>query len=292
MEQDSGVILQDSASDSMIAGLAETDRGQRLSNRLPGRLRFWARRYSDWNWSWRTDMALRHVPVVSALRNAGYMQPGRPVRILDVGCGSHGGLTSYAPLRTIGIDLYFNVGRIRRHPQVTPVLGSGLALPVANASFDAVVCLDTLEHLDSEAREALVTELFRVVRDDGLVIAGAPCGAAARSAEERVNAAYRGRTGQDHPWLIEHLSNELLTPEMIRDLMAETASHRYIHYELELVPNTNLVLWELLQRERWLSHLHRLVYRPLWPLIRDCHEPPVYRHICLVRGLGPEHGKR
>ena len=53
-----------------------------------------------------------------------------------------------------------------------------------------------------------MAELFRVVADDGLVIAGAPCGVEARQVEEAINARYRQRTGHNHPWLVEHLEHE------------------------------------------------------------------------------------
>ena len=108
-----------------------------------------ARRYSDWNYGWQADIALRYVPVAKYAgpprlpRSSETSEVGRMCRqtsevsedlggrgvILDVGCGSKGGVTSYLPLRTVGVDLAFNVGRIRRHPAVTPVVGSGLALP-------------------------------------------------------------------------------------------------------------------------------------------------------------------
>lgn len=267
------------------AGLSSADRGQKLSNRLPGPLRRLARSYSDWNWAWRTDVALRHRPVEDALRAAGYLGGGRPARIVDVGCGSQGGVAGYMPVRTIGVDLHFNVERIRRHPQVTPVVGSGLALPLADRCCDVAISMDTLEHLTPPARAALVRELFRVVRDRGLVICGAPCGSAARAAEERINAAYRARTGRDHPWLIEHLENELLTAEALQELLAAAAGQRFARFDLKMVPNTNLAVWERFQQERWLKHLHRPIYRLLWPWFRDRHEPPVYRQVCIVHGL-------
>ena len=143
------------------SGLTEADRGQRLSGKLPAPLRRLARGYSDWNYGWQADIALRYVPVADALASR---PPSRPRRssetsevFLDVGCGSKGGVTSYVPVRTVGVDLAFNVGRIRRHPAVTPVVGSGLALPVADASVDVALCMDTLEHLSPAERTQLMS---------------------------------------------------------------------------------------------------------------------------------------
>lgn len=275
------------------AGLSEADRGQRLSRNLPAPLRRLARRYSDWNFGWQADIALRYVPVADALsrRLPRFSETSEVEReaeriagvVLDVGCGSKGGVTSYVPVRTVGVDLAFNVGRIRRHPAVTPVLGSGLALPIANASVDVALCMDTLEHLAPAERSQLVAELFRVVVDRGMVIAGAPCGLEARQVEEAVNARYRERTGRDHPWLAEHLEHEPLTPQALAELMVSAASRRFARFDLELVPNTNLALWRRLQEQGALRHVHRLLFQPLWPFIRNRHELPAYRQVCIVR---------
>lgn len=266
--------------------LTTVDRGQRLSSQLPRPLRRLARRYADWNTGWHADIALRYVPVEAALREAGIL--GREgVRILDVGCGSKGGVTSYVDVRTVGVDVSFNVERVARHPRVTPVIGSGLALPVADGACDAVVCMDTLEHLAPEERVQLAGELFRAVRGGGLVIAGAPCGPEGRAAEVHINAAYRARHGQDHPWLGEHLAHAPLTAQGLRELMAAAATERHGAFRLALYPNTNLGLWERLQEEKPLRHLHRVIYRPLWPFLRARHEAPVYRQVCVVWTTGP-----
>ena len=265
-----------------MTGLQETDRGQRLNLRLPGPLRSLARRYSDWNYGWQVDIALRYIPVAAVLAEEGWLHGN--ALILDVGCGSKGGVTSYVPVTTVGVDLSFNEARVRRHPAVTPVVGSALRLPVADASVDVALCMDTLEHLSPPQREELIAELFRVTRPAGLVIAGAPCGSDARAAEQVVSARYQRRTGREHPWLAEHLMYPPMTPDGLRAMMADAAGRRFRRYDLRLVANTNLQLWRLLQEQGVLRHLHRLLFRPWWPFVRVQHDPPVYRQVCIVRG--------
>lgn len=264
-----------------MTGLQDAERGQRLSRRLPGPLRGLARRYSDWNYGWQVDIALRYVPVEDALAAEGWLA-GKPL-ILDVGCGSKGGVTSYVPVRTVGVDLSFNVARIRRHPAVTPVVGSALQLPVADGVVDAALCMDTLEHLSPPQRATLIGELFRVTRPGGMVIAGAPCGLKARVAEQVASARYQGRTGREHPWLAEHLMYPPLTPDGLHALLADAAGRRFDRFELRLVANTNLQLWQLLQEQGALRHLHRALFRPWWPYLRGQHARPVYRQVCIVR---------
>ena len=72
--------------------------------------------------------------------------------------------------------------------------------------------------------------------------------------------------------------------------MASAASRRFAHFDLELAPNTDLALWERLQSQGWLHHLHRLLYRPFWPQLRDRYGRPVataYRQVCFVAGQAP-----
>jgi SAM-dependent methyltransferase len=60
------------------------------------------------------------------------------------------------------------------------VCGAASALPLAYGSFDFVVCSDLLEHVSEQIHTLVLDELFRIARDDGTVIVGAPCGVEAR----------------------------------------------------------------------------------------------------------------
>lgn len=92
----------------------------------------------------------------------------RPRTVLDAGCGEgevlrRGVLGPDA--RVVSLDLRLDsLAAVRAHS--TPaamVAGSVLALPFAAASFDVVLCMEVLEHLDDPL--AAVDEVARVARN-------------------------------------------------------------------------------------------------------------------------------
>ncbi len=272
------------------AGRVRSERLQRL-----GWLAVPLARYQRWNWAWRMEIALRYWPVTVALT----AQPAA-LRILDVGCGSKGGVTTYAPRTAVGVDVTFDRQRLRDHPRLTPVAASGEALPFADASFDAALCLDTLEHLAPTARRAVVMEMARVLRPDGLLIVGAPCGAEARAAEERMAQEFQRQTGRVHPKLGEHLDHAMWSADDLQALAADAAAARFGRYELHSVPNVSVTTWLRLRRLfdlgrplPGLTHVQRLLLQPLFPWIAPrVHGAPAYRRIVFCRQAQPDQAAR
>jgi SAM-dependent methyltransferase len=102
------------------------------------------------------------APLAAWLRREAARRPG-PYRILDVGCGVKPYYPFFEPYASeyVGVDVVEN-------PAVD-LQGAAESLPVADASFDLVLCIQVLEHADDPARA--VRELRRVVAPGGAVLA-------------------------------------------------------------------------------------------------------------------------
>lgn len=98
--------------------------------------------------------------------------------VLDAACGEGYGASWLARhARTVtGLDVDAPTVVTARAKYTAPELrfevGSVAAMPFADASFDCVVSFETLEHLAEQ--EAMLTEIRRVLRPDGLLIISTP----------------------------------------------------------------------------------------------------------------------
>jgi len=136
-------------------------------------------------------------------RISGVLGEVQPQSILDAGCGEgellRRGVLG-AAFSTVSLDRNRDaLAEIRTHTAGThPVCGSVLQLPFARGSFDAVLCLEVLEHLEDPA--AAVRELLRVARK--AVVLSVPYEPYFRLGN-LLRGKYLGRLG-NHPEHIQH----------------------------------------------------------------------------------------
>jgi ubiquinone/menaquinone biosynthesis C-methylase UbiE len=105
-------------------------------------------------------------------------EPG--ARVLDVGCGDGRHVVAVATRRCRAVGLDYDPGVVRQareratraRARADFIVGDAARLPFRDATFAAVVCTETLEHLPRDA--AALGEIARVLRDDGALHAAVP----------------------------------------------------------------------------------------------------------------------
>jgi SAM-dependent methyltransferase len=145
-------------------------------------------------------------------------------RILDAGCGSGrnmADLARYGPVT--GVELSEAAASLARERHVGEVVeGSVLEMPFAPASFDLVVCLDVIEHLQDD--RAALRELRRVLAPGGALLVTVPAYQWLWSGHDEVNHHHRRysratlrRAAREAGWECTHTThfNSLLLPVAI-----------------------------------------------------------------------------
>jgi ubiquinone/menaquinone biosynthesis C-methylase UbiE len=100
------------------------------------------------------------------------------MEVLDIASGEGYGsnLLSRKARRVIGVDLSKDATEQAKakysHPNLSYIQGAAEAIPLDDASVDAVVSFETLEHHDKH--EEMLAEIKRVLRPDGVLIISTP----------------------------------------------------------------------------------------------------------------------
>lgn len=110
----------------------------------------------DWWW-----FAGRHDLLSNIYNNITYN------KVLEVGCGSGDNSKSFVSQSYYGIDISQDLIRSGDRSK-NLMIGAANILPFVDKSFDIVVLLDILEHLDTES--SALKEVHRVLKDDGSIL--------------------------------------------------------------------------------------------------------------------------
>ena len=121
------------------------------------------------SWWWGVG---RRTLVGSLLRRYGGGN-GRP-HLLEIGCGA-GGLLKELSRTSVayGMDVEAESMKYCRERGLERLcLGDAAALPYRSEQFDAVICVDVLEHLDDD--RAALADIYRVLKPGGRLLATVP----------------------------------------------------------------------------------------------------------------------
>src|SRR5205807_1828560 len=127
------------------------------------------------------------------------LEPG--ARVLEVGSGSEG-LATWWRRRFVGVDIKFE---FRRPPNLLPVQADAARLPFPDRTFDLVVCVAVLLHMEGDATvDAVCREMGRVCR--GTVVVVTPAGREAHESDLRMLEWLRRRGITPRPWFPDQVS--------------------------------------------------------------------------------------
>src|ERR1700682_5820762 len=125
-------------------------------------------------------------------------------RVLDAACGEGYGSALLGDVATsavgVGIDSSAIAPASERYGEgdrVRFLTGSCSALPMPDASVDAVVSFETIEHLDAADQPKMLAEFPRVLKPEGLLIISSPNKRLYSDAREYVNEFHRHELYRD-----------------------------------------------------------------------------------------------
>ncbi|OGS22789.1 MAG: hypothetical protein A2252_10715 [Elusimicrobia bacterium RIFOXYA2_FULL_39_19] len=179
------------------------------------------------------DHVLRYLPVIEYLKN----HKKETDKILEVGANILG-ITQFYPfeITALDVDLYPD-----NQPHIKRVTCDAAKMPFNDNSYEYVISLDMLEHIEASAREAVITELLRTA--GRAVILGVPCGHSARNHEQKYNNRYKKVFGKDNPFLQEHMKYAFPQVEEISAAVKNASEKLKKSISIKVKNNVNVYLW-------------------------------------------------
>ncbi len=158
------------------------------------------------------------------------------LKILDIG-GRSGHLMEFLQEYD---DLYILDIRKSESNEKKYFVGDIISAPFKDHTFDVVVSSDLFEHISPENRESTLSEMQRISKN--YVILGAPFySEKAAEAEVKINDFFHKLTGNNHPWLFEHIKNGLPSGKKLEDFLKNNG------FEYLTTETNNISNWLLMQ---------------------------------------------
>jgi len=120
-------------------------------------------RHLDPNWSYYPTYLAKMKFIRDYLREI-----PKKSRVLDVGCGEGVLVEEFSNL---GYDI---IGLDQNYSSEFVLRGDIRKMPFSGKNFDLILCLDVLEYLSYENQEIAISDIRRVLKNDGVVIFSVP----------------------------------------------------------------------------------------------------------------------
>ncbi|MCZ7392290.1 MAG: glycosyltransferase, partial [Candidatus Methanoperedens sp.] len=220
--------------------------------------------------------------IISDLINL--LRKNKRLKILDIG-GRSGHLEDFLQEDD---DLYVLDIRKSEFNEQNYFVGDIISAPFKDRTFDVVVSSDLFEHISPDNRESTLSEMLRISKN--FVILGAPFHSEkAAEAEIKVNEFFHKLTGNDHPWLSEHIKNGLPSKKKLEDFL-KTNGFEYLS-----IATNNISNWLLMQLFIFYSYKYSIPVENISRVYRFYNEnfsqlgdtlSPSYRTIFLIGRQG------
>ncbi|RYX85483.1 class I SAM-dependent methyltransferase [bacterium] len=129
----------------------------------------------------RAEMWMHRSRYLLAARRLKGLTPGNQLRVIDIACGLGYGSKIVAQTRGAhveGVDISEEALAYARKNYTTADvnfnLGSITNIDFEDASFDAAICFETIEHLSLSDAQQAMKELYRVLRPGGKLLISTP----------------------------------------------------------------------------------------------------------------------
>ncbi|MCL4338863.1 methyltransferase domain-containing protein [Patescibacteria group bacterium] len=227
---------------------------------------------------WHPEIALRYLPIVKEIRDSGV----ETLKILEVGSGGLG-IAPYLKKPVTGVDINF---RPPYFPLLKRVKASVTKLPFDNKTFDIVLSVDMLEHLDSYKRGRAIDEMVRVAREKVLI--GVPCGEFSHRQDKVLYDYFKLHLGKSYDFFEEQIGFGLPDKEEIEKMISKSAKKFRREISLIIKGNENLKMRNFLMKG-WMTEnpLKNFFFRKImlffiqFLLILD--KEPFYRQLFFVK---------
>lgn len=193
------------------------------------------------------DLYSRHHIITQAVRA---LAGDTPLQLVDAG-GRSGLIQTFMPeqdLTVVDIREPETDSDKKLQEQQKYLIGSVLNMPLPDKSVDLALSLEMLEHMTAEERPRALREMLRVSRM-GIIFSFPQDSVENDQAERLVNNYYKRLTGEEHPWLKEHIQNRPLPqPEQLEGAM------RDLGVEFVRLSSSNTYLWTLMRYYIFSTH--------------------------------------
>ena len=233
--------------------------------------------FSKFFWRQHPEAALRYLAVVKEIKRLKYTDS----KILEIGSGSLG-ITPYLKKQVDGLDVDFSGPA---SPYINKIKGTAINLPFRKNSYEVVISVDTLEHLEKLERPKAIDEMLRVAKK--LVVIVVPIGEVSQSQDRQLYLYWKKIFGSENQFLKEHVQNGLPQSEEI--LVAIDKSKRALDKKVRIKssPLLNLTVRNILMRT-WISknkliyYLYLKGYLLLLPILRLANFGNCYRRLFVI----------